>query len=138
MSQENVDSFRHFMEVFERGDFDAWVEAFHPDVNFIPQRAPIQGTFRGHDGVRAFLADNKESFDLFRLEYDYVRAVGDRVVAIGKLRVRGKGSGAEVEVPTAIVLTFREGKVVRLEDFSDGQTALEEVGLSEQDAHADS
>ena len=130
MSQQNVDAFRHFMEAFERRDFDAWVEAFHPDVDFIPQRAPIQGTFRGHDGIRTFLADNEESFDVFRLEYDYVRAVGDRVIAIGKLRVRGKGSGVEVETPTAIVLTFRDGKVVRLEDFGDGQKALEAAGLS--------
>jgi ketosteroid isomerase-like protein len=131
MSHENVAAFWRFMEVFEREDFDAWVESFHPEVDFIPQRAPIQGTFRGHDGIRAFLADNQESFDLFRPEYDDVRAVGDMVVAIGKLRVRGKGSGVEVEVPTAIVLTFRDGKVVRLEDFVDGQNALEAAGLSE-------
>jgi ketosteroid isomerase-like protein len=53
------------------------------------------------------------------------------VLAIGKLRVRGKESGVEVEVPSTLVLTYRDGKIVRFEDFSDKRKALEAVGLRE-------
>jgi hypothetical protein len=34
-------------------------------------------------------------------------------------------------VPTAIVATFRDGKLARFEDFGERSEALEAVGLSE-------
>jgi ketosteroid isomerase-like protein len=58
-------------------------------------------------------------------------AYGDHVVGIGTLRIRGKGSGAEVVVPTAVVLTFAQGKVVRFEKFGERARALEAAGLTE-------
>jgi ketosteroid isomerase-like protein len=131
MSQENVDAFWRDMDAFRRGDFDAWVEGFHDDCDFVPRRAPIQGAYRGHDALRGFLADTAENFDLFHPAYDHARDLGDRVLAIGTLRVRGKESGVEVEVPSALVVTYRGGKVVRFEDFGDKREALEAVGLSE-------
>jgi ketosteroid isomerase-like protein len=133
MSQENVDSFCRDMEAFRRGDFDAWIEGFHDDCEFVPRRAPIQGPYRGHDALREFLADNAENFDLFHPAYEYVRDVGDSVLAMGKLRVRGKGGGVDVEVPSALVLTYRNGKCIRFQDFGERRDALEAVGLSEQD-----
>ena len=138
MAQENVDAFLRGLEAFRRGDFEAWIANFAEDGEFIPRRTRIQGSYRGHAGVREFLADNAENFDLFHPEYDFVHGVGDKVIAVGKTRLRGKGGGVEIEVPSALVLTFRCGKVVRFEDFGDKREALEAVGLSEQGAHADS
>jgi ketosteroid isomerase-like protein len=83
-------------------------------------------------------ADTFENFDLFEVSNEEIRDLGDRVFSIGTLRIRGKGSGVEVTVPTAIVLTFRDGKIVRFEDFGERSSALEAVGLSKQDSHADS
>ena len=103
----------------------------HPDVEFIPRRAPVQGSFRGHKGIREFFADNAESFDVFHVTTDEVRDHGDHVVGIGTLRIRGKGSGAEAVVPTAVVLTFVQGKVVRFEEFGERARALEAAGLAE-------
>jgi ketosteroid isomerase-like protein len=119
------------LHAFGRGDFDAWIEGFDHDVEFVPRRAPIQGTYRGHDELREFLADNAENFELFHPAYEHVRDLGDRVLAIGKLRVRGKESGLEVEVPSALVLTYKDGKCVRFEDFGDQGKALEALGLTE-------
>ena len=67
-----------------------------------------------------------------------IAELGDRVVSIGKLRIRGKGSGIEVTVSTAIVLTFSDGKIVRFEDFVEKSRALEAVGLGKPGAQADS
>ena len=131
MSRENVEAFWRNLETFRNRDFEAWIALFHHDAEFVPQRAPIQGRYRGHAALREFVADNAESFDVFEPDYGDVRDLGERVLALGKLRVRGKGSGVEVEVPSALVLTYRDGKVARFEDFGDSRRALEATGLSE-------
>ena len=45
--------------------------------------------------------------------------------------MRGRESGAEVESPIAYVAQYRNGKVIRLDDYLDHQEALEAAGLSE-------
>ncbi len=44
---------------------------------------------------------------------------------------RGKGSGVDVDVQGAHVWKMRDGKVVRLEIFSNREKALEAAGLRE-------
>jgi len=131
MSQENLDAFHRMLKDFQRGDFDAWIGSFSEDAEFIPRRAPIEGDFRGHEGLRRFLADTAETFDVFHPDYDDVQDVGDHVLALGTLRLRGKGGGVEMEVTSALVGTFRDGKLVRFQDFGDPDKALAAVGLSE-------
>ena len=130
MSQENLDNFLRTLQRFREGDFDFWVESFHEEGELVPLRAPIEGTFRGEARLREFLADNADSFDAFEPSYDDIRDLGDRILALGRLRIRGKEGGVEVEVPSALVATYRDGKVMRLEDFGDWQKALQSVGLT--------
>ena len=63
---------------------------------------------------------------------------GDRVVVVLRRRAKGKGSGVMVTDQVIHVYTVRSDKIVRFEGFSDRAEALEAVGLSERDAHADS
>jgi ketosteroid isomerase-like protein len=136
-AQENVDAFLRDLEAFQRGDFEPWVQNFAEDAEFIPQRRPSQGSYRGRAGIQEFLADNAENFDLFHPTYDFVHGVGDQVIALGKTRLRSRRGGAEIEVPSALVITYCDGQVIRFEDFEDRRKAFEAVGLSE-DAHAES
>ena len=50
----------------------------------------------------------------------------------------GPSTGIAIDLILCWVYTFREGMVVKMEAFLDRAAALEAVGLSEQDAHADS
>jgi ketosteroid isomerase-like protein len=50
---------------------------------------------------------------------------------------RGKVSGVETETPLAFVTEVRNGKTISIQAYLDPRQALEAVGLSEQDAHAD-
>lgn len=52
------------------------------------------------------------------------------MLALGTLRVRGRGSGIETDVPAAIAATFRHG-ITHLKDYADHDQALEAVGLSQ-------
>jgi ketosteroid isomerase-like protein len=58
--------------------------------------------------------------------------LGERIVASGRLRARGRASGAEIESPISWIVEFRQGKVVRIRDYLDFDEALEAAGLPEQ------
>ena len=51
---------------------------------------------------------------------------------------KGRGSGVVLEAEVAHLIQQRDGKTTRLDAFVGWDNALEAVGLSEQDAHADS
>jgi len=133
MSQENVELFRRANDALERGEVDDALleELIDPDVIFEPLRAPVSGIYRGHDGIRQFIADTAESFDVFRFDRPEIRDLGDRVLAIGTLHIRARQGGVEAAVPTAGIATYRDGRVVHWKDFGDREKALEAAGLRE-------
>ena len=49
-----------------------------------------------------------------------------------------RASGPEANIELTSVFTVRKGRIFGMEFFWDHAEALEAVGLSEQDAHADS
>ena len=50
---------------------------------------------------------------------------------------RGRTSGIDLLSSLTSIYTFRDGRIVKVEWFFDHAKALEAVGLSEQDAHAE-
>ena len=87
--------------------------------------------YRGHEGIRVFFRDLDELFDELHAEYPEIRDLGDRVVGIGRISMRGKGSGAETESPIGTVVDFKNGKAIRVRTYLDPKDALEAAGLSE-------
>jgi ketosteroid isomerase-like protein len=125
----NTERFLQGAAAFTRGDH-AVVEFIDEEIEFEPHRAATEGTFHGHDGIREFLEDTRESFDLFELDYEDVRDLGDRkVLALGRIRIRGRGSGVETDVPTAVIATIRDGRMTRFKDYGEHSAALAAAGL---------
>ena len=56
---------------------------------------------------------------------------GDRVVVALHLRGRGRGSGVEIDARFFDVYTIRDGKIVRMDEFTERFAALEAAGLRE-------
>jgi ketosteroid isomerase-like protein len=75
-------------------------------------------------------------------EADAADAIGNYVASGDKVAVRhiwrGTARGPEIQLEMTGVYTLRDGKAVEIAFFWDHAEALEAVGLSEQDAHADS
>jgi ketosteroid isomerase-like protein len=130
MSQENVELLRSLEQQWNRGDMDGLVEKFHPDLEFLPRRTATEGVYRGLAGIERFIADTREVFDKFEMRYEYAD-LGQRVLVWGTIHVRAKGSGIETDIELGGIIQFREGKIVRWEDFGSKDNALEAVGLSE-------
>jgi hypothetical protein len=122
MSQENVDAFVRGAEALCRG-------GRHPDLVFEPLRSPTEGAFVGYEGMRRFIADTMETFEAFDVRWSDVRDLGDRVLGVGTLHVRGRGSGVETDIPIAIVAEYRDGLLWRYKDYGEARLALEAVGL---------
>jgi ketosteroid isomerase-like protein len=131
MSQENVERFLTATDAFNRRDLKGWLELYAPDAVFEPLVSAFEGSFVGHDGLQLFFTTIGEDFDEFRVEFDDVRDLGDRVLALGTAGGRGKGSGLVAGGPLGIVASFREGKCVHFKDYGDRELALKAAGLSD-------
>jgi ketosteroid isomerase-like protein len=134
MSKENVQIVRGGFDAYSRGDMDALLEAFDPDV-VITQPPDLPGVSpqqRGHSGVLEALAIWPHEWDDFRTEE--VRVVadpGDQVVIKVQTRGRGKQSGAEVVMEFTQVFTLARRRVIAWQIFMREDQALEAAGLRE-------
>ena len=130
MSQENVDAFRRSTDAMNRGEVDI-PKLVHPEAVFEPLRSGTEGAFVGHEGMRRFLADTEDMFEIFQASYTDVRDLGERVLAIGSIRMRARGSGVETDVPTAAIVEYRDGLLWRYKDYGQARQALAAAGLRE-------
>ena len=126
MSQDNVDKARAFIEAYNRRDFDAAVESFDPEIDWVLPAHQSSDSGRGPDEVRRFWEGLDETFEELRLEPQEFVDDGDQVATRLRYYGRGKGSGIVVEGELYHqVVTFRNGRMVRIEYFTDWDQALE-------------
>ena len=138
MSQENVEIVRAFIDALNREDLEAALKHLGSDFELDFSRAvgPVSGVFK-LDQIRALFDEVFGMWEAIRFEVDEIVEAGDLVVALWTGHLKGR-DGIEVQARTAWVCTIRDGTVERLCYYQDRQDAFEAVGLSEQDAHADS
>jgi len=130
MSRENVDKTSHWIEAYNRRDFDAALASFDPDVDWVLPAHQSSDSARGTAAVRHFLEELDESFDELRLEPQEFVDAGDRVATRLRYFGRGKESGTEMETEMYHqVATFRDGKIVRMEYVTSWPAALEAAGV---------
>ena len=128
---KNLDVVRAGIVAYNAADVEAVIAITTPDIEFIPMRAPVEGVYHGHDGIREFFADNEQNFDVFHVDCEELHESGDYVVQIGTVRVRGKGSGVDITVPSATLLTMRDGKVARFEELRERAKAMTAAGIED-------
>lgn len=135
MSAENVEAFRQAVEAYNRRDLDTFMELFDSEVETHPLTVAMFGqeetVYRGHEGIRQFIRDVHEVLSEMQIELVEIRDLGERIVASGRVRGRGRASGAEIESPISWLVQFKSGKVIRMRDFLDFREALEAAGQSE-------
>ena len=138
MSQENVEVVRAAYAAWNARDMEAFRTLYAPDAIVVrglegwPEPAPMVG----RDAVMRLFEGLREAWDEDTLEPTSLIDAGDRVIARQTWKAVGRGPGLNMEM--TVVFTFRGGKIFLTEYFWDHAEALEAVGLSEQDAHADS
>jgi ketosteroid isomerase-like protein len=133
MSQENVEAVRAVIEHFNAGHRMVPRELLAPDFELETPFSSVSGTpYQGYAGVAEWLHDLDEQFSEWQNRIDEVRAVGDDVIAIGSVHVRGRVSGFEVDQPAAWVGHFgTDHRLTRARIYLDPTEALKAVGLEE-------
>jgi ketosteroid isomerase-like protein len=141
MSRENVEVVRqHFADTNARR-FDTALLAYDPNVELVVSEdvAVDPGVYRGVDAVGRWFGSWFSTFASdYRMDFAELIPIDDAVVAAVDHHGVGRNSGVEVTTRYYNAYWLRHGKIVRLAVFRDRREALKAVGLSEQDAHADS
>jgi ketosteroid isomerase-like protein len=136
MSQENVEVMEAVYAAIRRHDLDGFLALVHPEIEFRSLVAEAEGqALRGHEGVREWWDSVIRSLAL-RPTPEKIESFRDR--GITRLSVVGTVEGVEVPESQWMAWRVRDGLLFWWEIFRTEAEALEAVGLSEQDAHADS
>jgi ketosteroid isomerase-like protein len=136
MSQENVELVRRGVE-----SVDVFWSLLDEHVVWDLRDRPIldlDDVYVGRDAVIKASRHYWGTWQEYKLDAEDLIDAGSSVVLTVNERGRGKGSGAPFDVRYAQVWAFSRGRITRWEMFPDTASALEAVGLSEQESHPDS
>jgi ketosteroid isomerase-like protein len=136
MSQEQLELWRKGLDAINRRDKAAWLALVDPEVANVPPRDwPDADPIRGGEATFDFFAfDAQAAWHEGSPPYECVELIdagNDKVMADIRREVRGKASGATVAWGYWQVVTFRNGKFIRIEWFGDRTDASEAAGLRE-------
>ena len=133
MSQENVEIVRKLFDAWKDGPSDVPTDLVSPEIEFISPLTSLRGRpYRGYDDARQWLRDVNEQFELWEYTFEEVKEVGDRVLALGHVHLKGRGSGVTLDQDGAWLLDFApDGRVSRMQVFTDRDEALRVAGLAE-------
>jgi ketosteroid isomerase-like protein len=141
MSQENVEIVRSIYADWERGDYSS-AEWAHPEIEYVIADGPTPGSWTGLAGLAEGFRSILDAWEGYGGEVDDYRELDDeRVLVLVYRSGRGRTSGLELgamQTKGADLLHISGGKVTRLVFYFDSEHAFADLGLSEQDAHADS
>jgi ketosteroid isomerase-like protein len=131
MSQENVEVVRRTYEAFDRRE--VYLDTWDAGAEFRPAMAgAVEGkVYRGHSELRHYLDELFESFAEVRVDNREFRDLGDRVLALYWLRVKGRDSDLAIDQPGGALYELRDGKIIWASSFLTQAEALEAAGLSE-------
>ena len=132
MAPENVAIVRGLMDAVDRRDIDTFAGLVTPDFEWFPLfAAHVEGdVYRGREGIETFLGEVDQTWEEFRPVPEEYRDLGDRVLALGRLRTRGRTSGVPNDSPWGGVYDLRDGKISRIRTYLDHGEALRAAGLS--------
>jgi ketosteroid isomerase-like protein len=116
-----------------RGDLDLMLVRYAPDCQFEPPpeyvRAGMRSAYSGHVGAREQAADLRESWERMDITPLEIVDAGDRLVVLGHVHIRARGSRVELDSQIGVAYWVRRGLIVRECPFFDWDEALRAAGI---------
>ena len=131
--EQNVEIARRVLDGWAGGDFTAAVDALAPHATLVVSKEFVEwGVFNGEDEIREYTLRFWQQYDgPVTIEATGFEQIGDTVLVNVVQHGRGRTSGIDMELPYFLLLTFRAGKIVRMESVLDETEALEAFKGSE-------
>jgi ketosteroid isomerase-like protein len=133
MSRENVEIAERAMDAFNRRDLNAYNDLFTQDFEWFPALpSTVEGDgYLGSEGIEKYFGEINDTWEEFRVIAEEYRDLGGRLLMLGRMEGRGRGSGVQVDAPLGAVWDFRNGRISRARVYLDQDEAVGAAGLSE-------
>jgi ketosteroid isomerase-like protein len=120
---------RRFVEAVNCRVADQIVALAHPVVEFHPARlVGVQRTYRGHEGMRQWIADQVQLAVEYEVRLKEVRTQAhDRFVLFADFLL-----GGVVMTPLAMVVTLAEGRIIHAHAYLSDEATLRDLGVIEE------
>jgi len=133
VSRENVELVRRAYG-HTQATGQVYAEGFAPEFVWDMSRYegwPEQQRYEGVDGAQRFVDDWTGAWDDWEIEIEQLYDVGDEVVVVAHQRGRARTTGMALDMVFAQTWTIRDGRLTRMDMYSDPSAALKAVGLPE-------
>ena len=132
MSEQNVELHRRLNATFNARDIEGALAVCDREIEFHSLFAAVGGAhYSGHEGMRRYFADIDDAWgDELRIEPEAYFDLGEHTLAFYVARGRGPQSGAEVEMPYAQVVRWRDGLIAYYKAYARREDALRDLGVS--------
>jgi ketosteroid isomerase-like protein len=133
VSEENVAIVRKGIDAWNRHDAQEWLSYAAPEIAWMPAgpAAVEQPVYRGHEEVASGFESVWETWEEFQFEEAEVRDVGDSVLWLGHVKLKGSASHLQLEQEFAVLAELSRGSVTSVRAFLEWPQALAAVGLRE-------
>jgi uncharacterized protein len=131
MSNSNAQLVREMYQSFQRGDLDGVLNQMAEQITWnVPGPAPFAGLREGRDQVRNFFIELSQTVAMEQFTVDHVVADGDKVVVLGRERMRVNVTGRNLDFSFAHVYTISDRKVIKANLFNDSSATAADFGVS--------
>jgi len=134
MSQENVEMVRRVNDLFNAAEIEQALDLVDDDLemDWTNSIGPLKGVYRGREGVLELWKSFREAWESVRWDPEEVIEVDEsRLIVVNRVRMRGRGSGVEVNAKGTQLWTLKAGRAKRIQLYQSKAEALEAAGLSE-------
>ena len=134
-AESNIAVIEELFREFARRDDALTFEIFDDELIFDTREFPgpesLRTCYHGHEGVRAYWRQWLDAWESVEIvDGPHHEAYGSAVISSWRQRNRGKRSGVEIELDTAVVWTFQGGRIVHAAAFGSGADARTAIGMA--------
>jgi ketosteroid isomerase-like protein len=132
MSRENVETVRNGIAAWNRRDAQLWLTHAAPEIEWVPAgpAAVEQDIYKGHEEVARGLGAVWDTWEVFEFSEGDIRDLGDSVLWLGHVKMRGGTSHVELDQEFALHSLLADGKFIRVQAFLTWREAIEAAGLA--------
>jgi len=121
---------RGYAMIWRQGRMEDALRGLDDDFEWVVPNHPEGALRHGPEGAIEFFREWVEPWEDLDIDWQIEPAGCDAALAIIEMRGRGRGSGVPAEMRFFQLWTLRDGRLVRMEMFTDADAARRAAGLA--------